>query len=460
MRRTLLLLLALALCLAHVSPSVLASSEPEAAPTQEAGPTETPVPGPEVGPDAEPGPAPETDSAALLASGDDAGSGVSWAVYDTGELRISGNGAILRLSWKDWLETITSLVIEPGITAVGNGCFAQHPSLERVTVSDTVRSIGGEAFAMCPRLTRAVLPEGLTELGADVFRGCAALSYVYLPASLTALGQGASFFADCPLLTSAGPAGSGCAIEYGWTDAIPDRAFQGTNALLSFSAAEGTVSLGSRALSGCASLREVALPDSLTSLGSYAFGSCTALTEIDLPRDIAVLPEGLFTGCTALERAGLPARLETIGSYAFQNCRNLAEISFPAGVTEIGYGAFLGAGLSEIVFEGPPPQIDNAAFWRMTTAGQTAYYPAGEPAWTEEYRQDYGGNITWVTDALCGDVNNDGTTDRADHVCLALSLAGRDAGPIDDAAADLNGDGIVDRTDRVALARLLEEQNG
>ena len=48
--------------------------------------------------------------------------------------------------------------------------------------------------------------------------------------------------------------------------------------------------------------------------------------------------------------------------------------------------------MKTINFEGKAPRIDDS-FCNVTA---TAYYPADDPTWTDEVKQDYGGNITWV----------------------------------------------------------------
>ena len=68
-------------------------------------------------------------------------------------------------------------------------------------------------------------------------------------------------------------------------------------------------------------------------------------------------------------------------------------------VTVIGYHAFsYRTSLTSIYFEGNAPEFEfgeqSDIFYNVTA---TAYYPAGNPTWTSDVMQDYGGTITWVS---------------------------------------------------------------
>ena len=146
----------------------------------------------------------------------------------------------------------------------------------------------------------------------------------------------------------------------------------------------GVTGVGDNAFAAFHSLRSVTFPDGLPRLGMFAFMECVGLTEVSLPITLTAIEDG-----------------------AFECCSGLTEITIPAGVTVLGPEAFLGCeGLETLVFLGSAPTIGVDAFLGVTA---TAYYPAGDPSWTEEIRQNYGGRITWVASELpvasgqCGD---------------------------------------------------------
>ena len=67
----------------------------------------------------------------------------------------------------------------------------------------------------------------------------------------------------------------------------------------------------------------------------------------------------------------IPSDVTSIGSYAFRYC----------------------SGLTSIYFCGNTPSFGDDSFTGVTA---TAYYPTGNSTWTDEVKQAYGGNLTWV----------------------------------------------------------------
>ena len=97
-----------------------------------------------------------------LAVADGYAQGIQWYLDDNGVLTISGNGAMSNFSSKstgEWLpqkDLITTVVVEEGVTTVGN-----------------------YAFYGCSNLTSVCLPESLTTIGTYAFNGCYALDSIY-----------------------------------------------------------------------------------------------------------------------------------------------------------------------------------------------------------------------------------------------------------------------------------------
>ena len=79
----------------------------------------------------------------------------TWSLDGT-VLTISGNGAMSNYSYgytAPWSSSaITSVIIEEGVTSVGNYAFYYCPSLSSVTLPKSVATIGGFAFSGCTEL--------------------------------------------------------------------------------------------------------------------------------------------------------------------------------------------------------------------------------------------------------------------------------------------------------------------
>ena len=144
------------------------------------------------------------------AAGD--GSGVTWQLTEntddssTYTLTIRGSGAMEDYQtsssrpWNNFRDQITSVVISPGITSIGNCAFTLFSKLIHVDIADSVISIGDRAFSYCSSLTDIKIPQSVTYIGGVVFRECTNLSSITLSNNITSIGPFA--FEKCTNLTS------------------------------------------------------------------------------------------------------------------------------------------------------------------------------------------------------------------------------------------------------------------
>ena len=267
-------------------------------------------------------------SGACGAEGD--GSGVTWALSDTGVLTVSGSGAMqnwefvevemddgevvdfyeyLNNPWYPYRAQIKTAVIGSGVTNVGAYSFYECDKLTAVTLPAGLTAVGRYAFSGCKALTAVTLPAGLNTLGMSSFSGCKALTAVAVPDSVTVMGAGA--FSGCTgLQTAALPAG---------VTTIPAYTFYNCAALTSCAIPSGVTAMESSAFYGCAGLTEVAFPAGLKTVGENAYSGCTGLTEIALPAGLTTVGAKAFYGCTALDDITLPNSVRSVGSQSFHN---------------------------------------------------------------------------------------------------------------------------------------------
>ena len=94
------------------------------------------------------------------------GSNVTWKLYSTGELVISGTGAMANYE-------------------MGNApWYSRRDSVKTVVIGNGVTSIGGNAFYCCTKLKTVNFPEGLKVIGESAFSGCYMLSSADLPSTI------------------------------------------------------------------------------------------------------------------------------------------------------------------------------------------------------------------------------------------------------------------------------------
>ncbi len=179
---------------------------------------------------------------------------VTW-IFDPADnsMTISGSGAMAGYStatsmpWNSIKTNITSVVIEEGVTTIGQRAFYGCSALVSVTFPETFSTIGNYAFYNCSGLTAIALPEGITATGNSVFYGCTSLASVTLPNTLTSIGS---------------------------------NAFH-SNAFTSIYIPNSVTSIGLSAFKNCSSLTSITIPESVTSIGASAFSSCTHVETIN-----------------------------------------------------------------------------------------------------------------------------------------------------------------------------------
>ena len=272
-----------------------------------------------------------------------------WSLDDEGNLTISGNGAMGNYyddSTLPWGKNITSVIIENGVTSIGNFAFYGCTGLTSVTIPDSVTSIGSSAFRGCSGLTSITIPDSVTSIGSGAFYGTT--WYNNLPNGLVYAGK----------------------FAYNYKGTMP--------ANTSITIKDGTKGIAASALRDCTGLTSVTIPDSVTSIGEWAFYGCTRLTSVHIS-DIAAWCNIAFSsdGSNPLECAHnlylkgvrvtdliIPDGVTSIGSYAFDYCFGLTSVTIPDSVTSIGSCAFYNCtGLTSVTIGYSVTSIGNYSFY-------------------------------------------------------------------------------------------------
>ena len=355
----------------------------------------------------------------IIASGNcgKAGSNVTWTLDSTGLLTISGEGEMYDFStysgdqpWRSYVNKIESIVVESGISSVGNYVFYEHSALKSVTIlgnvvsvgdgacyncknlttvkfAGEVKSIGQSAFYICRNLISVNISDGITSIGSGAFMGCSKLEDIYLPETLLSIGERA--FSSCRELTKITIPSSIGKIEKG--------AFENCSGLTEITIPEGITSIGEEGFAFCSWSTKVELPDSLRSIGYSAFRSCGKLKTINIPENVVNISGHAFDFCYGLEEINYNAKkvttnlykdsnvfytssqakkslrltigenVETIPDYLFANCVELTEVNYNAKAAEtLGSSCFRKAGTAEIGFKvtfgGNVEKIPNSLF--------------------------------------------------------------------------------------------------
>jgi len=330
------------------------------------------------------------DQSGGVQSSGQCGADVRWTYRKTGVLVIYGSGPMYNYSylngdgtpapWKSYRSKIKSVVIQDGVTHIGDGAFYDCGVLESVHIPDSVTGLGRYAFSDCISLTDVVIPGSVGQIYAYCFAGCqslrnvtieegvetlagwcfegTALESVTIPDSVTVIAGSA--FNACRQLRAV-HLGSG---HSGWINgAFPkcpnlEMITVATDNPYCTAADGVVVSRDGTTLIGLVPTHSgrYEVPAGIKTIGSGAFQNCEGLTEIVLPEEITVIENHTFNSCTALTAVTIPEGVTAIGHYAFRNCTALTTMYLPATIRVIGTYAMEGAGLTDVYYGGTAAQ--------------------------------------------------------------------------------------------------------
>ncbi|MCL2028290.1 MAG: leucine-rich repeat protein, partial [Bacteroidales bacterium] len=261
------------------------------------------------------------------------------ATLSNDTLTIRGTGAMENwMSWwtVPWVShrtTITTVIIEDGVTTIGNEAFSECSGLTEVNIPSSVNTIGYYAFNSCTGLTEVNIPSSVNTIGFGAFNSCTGLTSVIIPNSVTEIGE--LTFNNCTGLTSV--------IIPNSVNTIGSSAFYGCTGLTSVTIPDSVTSIAMRTFYGCTGLTSVTIPNSVNTIGSSAFYSCTGLTSLTIGNSVMSIQSEAFRGCTGLTSLTIPNSVTSIQSEAFRGCTGLKKIVIEDGTSVLilsGTGPF------------------------------------------------------------------------------------------------------------------------
>ena len=138
------------------------------------------------------------------------GDNLTWVLTEDGTLTISGEGDMDDYlvgsttpfaSWYDYREYITVVIVEDGVTSIGDYAFNYYYSnISNVTLSNTVTNIGDQAFCYCRGLMSINIPDSVTEIEWYALYGCSSLETIVLSSGMSKIA--AHVFDNCNSLES------------------------------------------------------------------------------------------------------------------------------------------------------------------------------------------------------------------------------------------------------------------
>lgn len=248
----------------------------------------------------------------------DYGNNVKWKLDEDGTLTISGKGKMSSYrnigypaEWtsKSKKDTIKKVVIEDGVTNIGEDAFYECSNITEIDIPDSVTEIGMYAFYGCSSLQEVTIPDNVTTIEENTFERCESLEKVVIPDGVQTIGKNA--FLLCKSLTEIN---------------IPDS----------------VETIGESAFAVCTGFTEINIPDSVKTIGESAFAGCENLKKVTIPENFTEFEKGVFGNTEFLNQYARKNQPLIINNIVVDGSNCTGKVIIPDGVTEIGKEAFAG----------------------------------------------------------------------------------------------------------------------
>ncbi|MBO4288674.1 MAG: leucine-rich repeat protein [Lachnospiraceae bacterium] len=335
--------------------------------------------------------------------GGSCGGNTTWILGNSGTLTIFGTGTMGNYTssnqapWYEHREEIKAIVVNEGVTGIGNYAFMDCTALKKVTFPETLNRLGSGVFYNCKALASITIPDGVAGIGSSAFYGCALLETVNIPYGVTTIGNyafkkcsalksltipydvtsiGDGAFADCKALksleysggkedwkdieigsgnecltgasrsyyTGSGNCGSGVT----WRLGSGKLTISGSGDMKDYSPGDPAPWCGART-----NIKTVFIDSGVTGIGYEAFISCTSLTAIVMPDTVKTINRFAFEDCTSLKCIAVPGKVSAIEDGTFRGCTALESVFIPSGAATVGTSAFYKcSALSKVYYGG------------------------------------------------------------------------------------------------------------
>jgi len=226
-------------------------------------------------------------------------------------LTIAGTGAMQNFSlasstpWFSHMNSIVDVIIEDGVTNIGNTSFYESASIRSIAIPNSVTSIGQFAFSRSS-LESLDIPAAVTTIGDNAISFLHNLTYINVAEGNTAFSSidGVLFDASQEMLYLYPPNREGASYTIpNSVKTLRNQSFQHSRNLTTVTIPEGVTNAAfdQNTFAFMSALTSVTLPNSMTFVNTTMFGGSGALKSITLGTGVTLVNRGALQNCTALE---------------------------------------------------------------------------------------------------------------------------------------------------------------
>ena len=292
------------------------------------------------------------DSSAVVTGGEGGEDGnITWGWTEIDKtLVLSGTGQMNNYTdgapWAYMSDSIEKIVINEGITSIGENAFKGLDKVTEVSIAESVTYIGRYAFSGCESLSSLSLSKNVSTIDVDAFSNTSIAYYLVSDENTMYFSENGNLY-----------------YKDGMENTVLVKYASGKTAN-SFAIPDNTDIISSCAFENCESLTSVTIPKSVVQIMYMAFNNCPRLSKIAVNSSNAnfTAKDGVLfkklsgskfallcypAGKTAATYT-LPEKTTMIGDCAFLNCTKISSVDFGKSLTSIGSYALLNTGIKSI----------------------------------------------------------------------------------------------------------------
>ncbi len=191
-------------------------------------------------------------------------------------------------------DAMTAAGAAAGAEAGGRAWLTFKDDIRTVIIQSGITSIGNAAFRDCVNLTGITLPDTITAIGDDAFAGCSGLKAITLPDTVIDIAPAAFAKCDARLIIPEGsPLGEQLS-RLGYTFRHPGMRYDIRYLY------DGETRTGIQLCRVDENLSRFDLPEDITSISSKAFAACTKITRVRLTEGVRSIGSHAFAANVVL----------------------------------------------------------------------------------------------------------------------------------------------------------------